>query len=128
MKTTITTAHNKPALIGFTLLTFPVLFWIAVTLEQLFHNGFLQENLIMKIDHASSFLSITLFIIFPLIALLINLFYIARLSISKENEEWITVFRFRPLAVNHAIIIFSTMNILILFVYSVTENFIIIPR
>jgi hypothetical protein len=128
MKTAFTSTHNKPALIGFALLTFPVLFWIAVTSEQLFHNGFLQENLIMKIDHASSLLSILLFVIFPLAALLINLFYIVRLTVHKEAEEWTTVFRFRPQAANLAIIIFSAINILILFSYSITENFIITAR
>ena len=128
MKTTITSMHNKPALIGFALLTFPILFWIAVILEQLFHNEFLQENLIMKIDDVSSILSIILFIIFPLIAFLINLFHIARLSIFKENQEWITVFRFQPVTINLAIIIFSFINIFILLSYSITENFIITSR
>jgi hypothetical protein len=128
MKTTITSVQNKPALIGFALLTFPVLFWIAVTLEQLFHNEFLQENIIMKIDHASSYLSILLFIVFPLIALLVNFFYIARFSSYKENAEWVTIFSFRPQALNLSIIFFSAVNIIILFAYSITENFIIHSR
>jgi|SRR6185436_17489616 len=128
MQTLFTSSHNRPALTGFALLTFPVLFWTAVFSEQLFHNGFLQENLIMKIDHASSLLSILLFIVFPLIALLVNLFYIARFHIYREAEEWVTVFRFRPMAVNLAIIIFSAVNIFILSGYSITENFIITAR
>jgi hypothetical protein len=128
MKTTLSFTHNKPALIGLTLISFPVLFWIAVISEQLFHNEFLQENLIVKIDHASSALSILLFIFFPLIALIMNLYKIARLSIFKENGEWVTVFNLRPQAINLAIIIFSLMNILILFAYSITENFVYTPR
>ncbi|HKR06698.1 MAG TPA: hypothetical protein VJY62_18835 [Bacteroidia bacterium] len=128
MKTTVTSVQNKPALIGLALLTFPILFWIAVTLEQLFHNEFLQENLVMKIDHASSLLSILLFIVFPLIALLINLFYITRFSSYKENTEWVTMLSFRPQTANLSIIIFSAVNILILFGYSITENFIITAR
>jgi hypothetical protein len=128
MKVTIIHQHNKPALIGFILLTFPVVFWLAVISEQLFHNEFLQEHLILKIDDVSSILSIVLFIIFPLIAFLINLFHIARLSIFKENNEWITVFRFQPVTINLAIIIFSFINIFILLSYSITENFIITSR
>ena len=128
MKTILSHSHNKPALIGLALIAFPILFWIAVISEQLFHNEFLQENLIMKIDNASSALSILLFILFPMIALIVNLYHIARLRIYKENDELVTVFRLRQEAINLAIIIFCLMNILILFAYSITENFVITPR
>lgn len=128
MKTTLSLSPNKPAWIGLMLIFMPVIFWIAVIGEQLFNQGFLVENIIMPIDRISPLLSILFFIVFPFIAFLLNVFHIGRFAVFKENNEWVSLLAIRPNMLNFAIVIFSALNLVLLIAYSITENFIIIPR
>lgn len=128
MQTTLSGSHNKPIIVSLALISLSAIFWIAVISEQIFHQGFLMEHFVLSIDRTSPFLSILFFIIFPFIAFVVNLFYVAQLKFLKESDMWITMLGIRPVGVHLAIILFSLLNILILLAYSITENFIIIAR
>lgn len=128
MKTTFASAQNKSALVGFALISFAMLFWIAVVLEQIFHQHFLMENVISKIDTGSPVLSIFFFMGLPFLAFVINTLYVARFSFHNEKEEWVTMLGIKTEPLNLFIIVFSLANMLFLFAYSITENFIITPK
>ncbi len=119
---------NKSAVYGYALIAFAVLFWIAVIQEQLFHSNWLVENIVVKIDRTSSFLSILLCLVFPLIALIINFIHMVSFNFKKEKNECVATLRMRPAATNVAIIIFCLMNTLMLVAYLFTENFTLAER
>jgi hypothetical protein len=119
---------NAPAILGILGSAVPLLFWTAVALELVFRNTFLMSSFFSPIDQVSSFLTITLLVLVPAAVLLVNFFFVFRFSLDKADGEFRFTAALKPRLVNLGVVVFTACNILLILAYTITENFILVPR
>ncbi|MCH8902617.1 MAG: hypothetical protein IIA45_01710 [Bacteroidetes bacterium] len=119
--------ENKPGFIGLALIILPLMFWIAAFV-QVSTNVDAFNRTFKRMDEISSYLTIFVMFILPLIALVLNFFKVFRFRIRSADDGFEGIIKFSPKLISLGVILFTIMSLGIVTVYGFVENFEIVLR
>jgi hypothetical protein len=112
---------------GLFLISFTLLFWLGVTMEQLLNFPFIVEKIFLPIDELSAWLSIMLVVVFPLMAIVINLKSLMLTKFSIDRNEIVMSVNIKKSAAQWLLIAYASCSIALVMLYALFENFMFEP-